>query len=748
MTDARATDPSAVEIRLAAIWEGKGKLDRALAGYERVLVDTPAHAHAHVRRLQILVDLERFDEAIEAARIAIAHCPAEATLHKNLVRAIRAGTGGLDAAFDEYDLRRADGRPVDFGAADILCCSVVRNEMARLPYWLEYYRRLGVDAFLIVDNGSSDGTLAYLLDQPDVRVWQSRRSFKAANFGSAWFEVLLQAYGIGHWCLTLDADELLYFPDVECRTLVDLCRDLDIAGKRALFALLLDMYSDRPIRDTVCAPGQPFEDVCPFFDREFFHRRYEHAGPFDNLPMVFGGVRERVFGPAGDYLLSKIPLLKYSMDAVLAGGQHWTSYPAADIADETGCVLHFKFTNTFPSYAHGEATRGEHAVNGFQYVEYARGLEQDPGLCLFDTAHSVRFGGSAQLERLGIMTRSHGPHVQDPDQQIPRIAAVVSNSARPFWSVMLTVFDRDQHLERALRSVLDQAPDAEAMQIEVVHDGGLPGAVRDRLAGLVRSVGGERVSFVGLPERLGHPHIFNRCVERARGEWIHLLHDDDWVEPGFYAALERGARSAPDVGMAFCRWQFVNGHDAARVSPWNERETAGVVENWMDRIAVACRLQMPAVVVRRAAYERVGGFQPAAGSAFDWDMWKRLAAVFPAWHEPAPLASFREHDGSESHHLLRSGQQVVDSRRTIELSRRYLPAAKADALSAAALDHLAGYALDLARRQLAAGDAQAAIANVREGLTCSRHDGVREALLVLMADATAAADRTPETAAP
>jgi len=44
----------------------------------------------------------------------------------------------------------------------IFLFSTMRNEALRLPYFLEYYRALGVDQFFIVDNGSTDGTAELL----------------------------------------------------------------------------------------------------------------------------------------------------------------------------------------------------------------------------------------------------------------------------------------------------------------------------------------------------------------------------------------------------------------------------------------------------------------------------------------------------------------------------------------------------------------------------------------------------------
>ena len=50
----------------------------------------------------------------------------------------------------------------------ILLFSTLRNERIRLPYFLRYYRNLGVNHFLIVDNDSDDGSREYLQAQPDV----------------------------------------------------------------------------------------------------------------------------------------------------------------------------------------------------------------------------------------------------------------------------------------------------------------------------------------------------------------------------------------------------------------------------------------------------------------------------------------------------------------------------------------------------------------------------------------------------
>ncbi|MEC7668014.1 MAG: glycosyltransferase family 2 protein, partial [Pseudomonadota bacterium] len=92
---------------------------------------------------------------------------------------------------------------------DILVFATLRNEAVRLPHFLSHYRALGVRHFLIVDNHSTDNTAAFLRDQPDVSLWTTADSYKKSRFGMDWLTWLMIRHGHGHWCLTVDADELL-----------------------------------------------------------------------------------------------------------------------------------------------------------------------------------------------------------------------------------------------------------------------------------------------------------------------------------------------------------------------------------------------------------------------------------------------------------------------------------------------------------------------------------------------------------
>ena len=149
---------------------------------------------------------------------------------------------------------------------DILLFSTVRNEVVRLPFFLKHHRNLGVRHFFFVENNSDDGTREYLEDQPDVSLWTTTDSYKLSRFGVDWLTWLQRRYAHGHWCLTLDADEILIYPHYETRPLPALTSWLEQHDRDSFGALMLDMYPKGPLdTHSYSAGGDPFE-ILSWFD--------------------------------------------------------------------------------------------------------------------------------------------------------------------------------------------------------------------------------------------------------------------------------------------------------------------------------------------------------------------------------------------------------------------------------------------------------------------------------------------------
>jgi glycosyltransferase involved in cell wall biosynthesis len=269
------------------------------------------------------------------------------------------------------------------------------------------------------------------------------------------------------------------------------------------------------------------------------------------------------------------------------------------------------------------------------------------------------------------------------------------------------------------------------MQIEVIDD-----CSQDSTAfEIIRRLGAGRVRFHAESENRGLVNSWNRCIERARGHWVHILHHDDVVFEGFYDRLHHGITCNPNVGMAFCRHAIIdaNGH-WDRLGPL-ESATAGVLDNWLDRVTTGYHVECPAVVVKRETYERLGGFTSELVCFLDLEMWVRIAAHVPVHYEPQILAAFRRH-GDNVHVLQeRTGANMQDMAKAIRIWKRYLPASSREQLEKQGRRYWADISLLLAQRFFSNDDIAACTNQLRAAKTLWDHGQHRSRRLRLEAKA-------------
>ncbi|WIV50738.1 glycosyltransferase family 2 protein [Marivivens sp. LCG002] len=309
------------------------------------------------------------------------------------------------------ELEVVQDRTADITPSDILVFSTLRNELVRLPYFLEYYRKLGINHFLIVDNDSDDGSREYLQEQPDVSLWTTTASYKRARFGVDWLNWLQRKYAAGHWTLVVDPDEFFVYPFCDTRPIRALTDWLDASSIKSFGAMLLDMYPKGGINDTPYRMGQnPFE-IASWFDAGNY--LIEKNKRFGNL-WIQGGPRTRVFfndAPEKSPALNKVPLVKWDKRYTYVSSTHMLLPRGLNLVyDEwggekaSGVLLHAKFLNTFAAKAQEELRRRQHFAGSMEYKAYAEGATDNPDLwCKW----SEKYINWRQLEILGLMSKGN-----------------------------------------------------------------------------------------------------------------------------------------------------------------------------------------------------------------------------------------------------------------------------------------------------------------------------------------------------
>jgi GT2 family glycosyltransferase len=125
-------------------------------------------------------------------------------------------------------------------------------------------------------------------------------------------------------------------------------------------------------------------------------------------------------------------------------------------------------------------------------------------------------------------------------------------------------------------------------------------------------------------------------ADRPEVDAVGWLNADDVFLPDGLDRLARALDAHPDWAAVSARGVLVT--EDGRLA--EEIETSPFDP---ARFALACTICQPATLVRRRAWERVGGLDASLDMCFDYDLWWRLSKVGPIGYFPEQVAGSRDH---------------------------------------------------------------------------------------------------------
>lgn len=288
----------------------------------------------------------------------------------------------------------------------LLC--VFRDENLLLEYFVNYYRSLGVTHFIMIDNQSEDNGPDYLKCLRDINLWlyNTKNSYRDAAYGTTWVNQLLERHCTGHFCFTVDVDEIFLLDTSRYETLYQLVDDMELEGANVVPTTLLDMYP-KETNDNY-KRGQNFLSHSPFFD-DLNVEYYEERGPiYGTFVHKVGGVRKRVLGTT--VCIHKFPFFKYDFNPVgvspgyhffQAGGKVLRQCNKIRLHPQPEVLLHFKFIKPgFQEFVEQRVTRNEDWDNSGEYRAYSEVLVADEVLVFFDRRFSKKLISVKDVDRI------------------------------------------------------------------------------------------------------------------------------------------------------------------------------------------------------------------------------------------------------------------------------------------------------------------------------------------------------------
>lgn len=206
-------------------------------------------------------------------------------------------------------------------------------------------------------------------------------------------------------------------------------------------------------------------------------------------------------------------------------------------------------------------------------------------------------------------------------------------AAAPKVTVAVPSFNQGEFLDQALRSIFDQVVDVEVF----VADAGSA----DGTLGVIRKWEGRLAGWRSHPDK-GQAASINECMAKGSAPYVCWLNSDDWLLPGGLARLLEPLEGDAALAMSYGRaWHFDD-----RTRHTRPVYTRPFAESWMAQLNI---IAQPATLIRRTAWEAVGGVDETLAMAMDYDLWWKLFKRFgPPAYVPEYVAVNREHRATKT----------------------------------------------------------------------------------------------------
>jgi glycosyltransferase involved in cell wall biosynthesis len=178
----------------------------------------------------------------------------------------------------------------------------------------------------------------------------------------------------------------------------------------------------------------------------------------------------------------------------------------------------------------------------------------------------------------------------------------------PLITIAVPSYNQGRYLDDALASIF-----AQELPVEVfVLDGGSNDGSIEVIQKWESRISGWRSRCDD-----GQAAAINEGIAKGRAPYVCWLNSDDWLLPGGLGKLVSALEMHPDAPAAYGRVWNVNDTTKRRravwVEPFDER-----------RLALRCIISQPGTLIRRSAWEAVGGVDAGLHMAMDYDLWWRL----------------------------------------------------------------------------------------------------------------------------
>ena len=203
----------------------------------------------------------------------------------------------------------------------------------------------------------------------------------------------------------------------------------------------------------------------------------------------------------------------------------------------------------------------------------------------------------------------------------------------PLVTIAVPSFNQGPFLDDALTSIFKQDVPVEVFVVD--------GGSTDNSLEVIKKWESQLTGWRSYSDA-GQAAAINEGIAQGKAPFVCWLNSDDWLLPGGLTKMLAELQSHFNVPAAYGR-------------AWNKVEKTGKqtpvwVESFNERrLSLRCIISQPATLIRRTAWEAVGGVDISLHMAMDYDLWWRLYKQFGALHfVDSYVAVNREHQHTKT----------------------------------------------------------------------------------------------------
>ncbi len=287
----------------------------------------------------------------------------------------------------------------NFSNEGVILICLVKNDLKRIQTFYNYYKELGIENFIFIDNDSTDGTFSFLQSLKDICLFQITDQYSTMK-RQVWISKIMHLYGYNRWYLILDSDEFLTYNNMEEKNIKSL---VDYATANRIYrmkSLMIDMYSKKPFLSKE-NNSSFFIDEYRYFDVD----TYEVA-KHNKFELIQGGVRKRIFNV---YRNINPFLIKYPLVFWQEGDIQYNSHFSFPFYKNFKLplhlsLLHYKFLPDDLEKIKVRVEEKNYASGSKEYDAYLKAYLSNKSLTLYGE-HSAKYVDSNSIYKIKLLSK-------------------------------------------------------------------------------------------------------------------------------------------------------------------------------------------------------------------------------------------------------------------------------------------------------------------------------------------------------